>query len=92
MWQKVATLFTRNRPAAREGEEDAPTEPGTDAARPTGGGSDVATQDSHSTTGTTSSETFVGRAGSDETGDTGVSGAEARGDGDLDHQGAARRE
>jgi len=92
MWQKVAALFTRDRRARKQGEEDAPTEPGTDAARPTGGGSDAPTQDRHSTTGTTSSETFVGRAGSDETGDTGVSGAEARGDGDLDHQGAARRE
>ena len=92
MWQKAATLFTRDRHAGAQGEEDAPTEPGTDAARPTVGRSDVPTQDSHSTTGTTSSETFVGRAGSDETGDTGVSGAEARGDGDLDPQGAARRE
>src|SRR3954467_8314225 len=49
---------------------------------------DVSTQDAHSSTGTTSHETFVGRAGGDESGGVGRSGAEARGDGDLDHQGA----
>jgi len=34
----------------------------------------------------------VGRVGGDEAGDVGRSGAEARGDGDVDQQGAARRE
>jgi hypothetical protein len=93
MFEKFGKLFGRDRAARAQGENDAPTEAGTDAARPTGGGSDVGTQDANSTTGTTTSDTFVGRAGSDETGDTGMSGAEARGDGeDLDHQGAARRE
>jgi len=92
MWQRIAALFSRKRAARSQGEDDAPTEPGTDAARPTGGGSDVDTQDTHSTTGTTSNDTYVGRAGSDEAGDAGLSGAQARGDGDLDHQGAARRD
>ena len=92
MWQKLASLVARNRQARREGEGDAPTDAGEVTTRPVGGGSDAPTQDAHSSTGTTSHETFVGRTGGDESGDVGLSGAEARGDGDLDHQGAARRE
>jgi len=92
MWKKIAGLLAADRSARRTGEDDAPTQAGTDAARPTGGGSDVDSQDANSSTGTTENDTFVGRAGGDESGDTGISGAEARGDGDLDQQGAARRE
>jgi len=92
MWKKIAGLFSAGRTTRRTGEDDAPTQRGTDAVRPTGGGSDAGTQDANSSTGTTQNETFVGRAGGDESGDTGMSGAEARGHGDLDQQGAARRE
>jgi hypothetical protein len=92
MWKKIADLFSADRSARRTGEDDAPTQTGTQAARPTGGGSDADTLDANSSTGTTANDTFVGRAGGDESGDTGTSGAEARGDGDLDQQGAARRE
>ena len=92
MWRKLVNLVSRDRRARREGEVDAPTDSGEVTTRAAGGGSDAPTQDAHSSTGTTSHETFVGRTGGDESGDVGRSGAEARGDGDLDRQGAARRE
>ena len=92
MLNKLVNLFARDRAGRRRGEEDAPVDTGQATARATGGGSGIGTQDRHSTTGTTSNDTFVGRVGGDETGDTGLSGAEARSDSDLDHQGAARRE
>lgn len=65
--------------ARRRGEQDAPADPANAGARETGGGSGVPTQDRHSTTGTTESDEFVGRAGADESGDPGITGAEARG-------------
>jgi len=92
MWKKLSGLLGRDRRARREGEGDAPTDPGQTTGRPTGGGSDAVTQDATSSTGTAENETYVGRVGGDEAGDVGRSGAEARGDGDVDHQGAARRE
>ena len=50
-------------------------------------------QDRHSTTGTTSSETPVGRVSGDETGDTGESGAERSAGRSQDaHEGALRDE
>jgi hypothetical protein len=81
-------LVRRDREARHQGERDAPAEQGRPISRATGGGSSAPTEDSHSTTGTTSSETFVGRAGGDEAGTE--TGAEARGDERLDDQGAAR--
>jgi hypothetical protein len=49
--------------------------------------------DENSTTGTTESGEFVGRAGSDETGDVGLSGGEARSGGPIEGRtGAARDE
>lgn len=92
MFERLKSFVARDREARRQGEVDAPVDSREVTARPTGGGSGVATQDTHSTTGTTTNDTFVGRAGGDEAGDEGTSGAEVRGDGDLDHQGAARRE
>jgi len=53
-------------------------EPGNAGARPEGGEPMPGTMDANSTTGTTPNGEFVGRAGSDETGDVGLSGGEAR--------------
>ena len=75
--QRLSRLISGDHAMRERGENDAPTDPA-HGTRPTGGGSDVDTMDVNSTTGTTESETFVGRAGSDETGDVGLSGAEAR--------------
>jgi len=90
--QKLAELVSNDRGTRRRGEADAPTDPA-NGSRETGGGPDVGTMDKHSTTGTTSSDTFVGRAGGDETGDVGLSGGEARAGGQIDGRtGAARDE
>jgi hypothetical protein len=74
MWKKLTSRFARDRRARSEGEYDAPTDTGQSTGRPTAG----------------EESPYVGRAGGDETGDPGESGAQARGDSDLDHQGAAR--
>ena len=76
--EKVKAWFVRDRTARRRGERDAPADPANAGARDTGGGSDVDSMDRNSTTGTTESGEFVGRAGGDETGDVGLSGGEAR--------------
>ena len=90
--QKLTELVSSDRRAGERGENDAPTDPA-NGSRETGGGPDVGTMDKNSTTGTTSSETFVGRAGGDETGDVGLSGGEARTGGEVGgHTGAARDE
>jgi hypothetical protein len=65
--------------ARRLAESDAPADlDGQARTRATGGVSEPAAQNPNATTGTTPSETFVGRAGADETMDAEVSGAEAR--------------
>ena len=74
---RITRLLSRDRAMRERGEDDAPTDP-QHGTRPTGGGSDVDTMDKNSTTGTTASGSYVGRAGGDETGDVDVSGAEAR--------------
>jgi hypothetical protein len=90
--QKLTDLVSRDRRMRRRGEEDAPTDPA-NGTRETGGGPDIGTMDKNSTTGTTASETFVGRAGGDETGDVGLSGGEARAGERADGRtGAARDE
>jgi hypothetical protein len=79
------------------GENDAPTDTATANSRATGGrdpgtGPD-APQDRHSTTGTTSNDTPVGRVSGDETGDTVESGGERRAGRPQDaHDGALRDE
>ena len=78
-------------------ENDVPTDTATAGSRASGGrdpgtGPD-APQDRHSTTGTTSNETPVGRVSGDETGDTDESGAERRAGRPQDaHDGALRDE
>lgn len=47
-------------------------------SRATGGVPHAGAPDTHSTTGTTPNETFVGRASGDDPGDVGTSGAEMR--------------
>jgi hypothetical protein len=90
--QKLTGLVSSDRRMRERGEDDAPTDPA-NGTRETGGGPDIGTMDKNSSTGTTESETFVGRAGGDETGDVGLSGGEARAGGQVDgHTGAARDE
>jgi hypothetical protein len=92
-WQRIKQLVVRDRTARERGERDAPADLANAGARDTGGGSDVDTMDENSTTGTTESGEFVGRAGGDETGDVGLSGGEARSGGQIDGRtGAARDE
>ncbi len=75
--ERLSGLVRRDRTARQRGEHDAPQDLA-NGSRDTGGGSDVDSMDRNSTTGTTQSGEFVGRAGSDETGDVGLSGGEAR--------------
>lgn len=79
------------------GENDVPTEAATAASQATGGGAPDTgqhdRQDRHSTTGTTSNDTSVGRVSGDETGDTDESGGERRAGRPQDaHDGALRDE
>jgi hypothetical protein len=88
--QKVGDMVRRDPDVRDRGEDDAPTDPA-HGSRETGGVTQPGAMDQNSTTGTTPSDEFVGRAGSDETGDTGLSGGEARAGGAVgDDQGAAR--
>jgi hypothetical protein len=76
---KRAVDALRRRPGAqRLAEDDAPSDLGSARTRATGGVPQPGTQNPNATTGTTPNDTFVGRAGADETLDTGLSGAEAR--------------
>jgi len=90
---KRAVDAVRRRPQAqRLAEDDAPADLGTARTRATGGVPQPGAQNPDATTGTTPSGTFVGRAGADETLDTGPSGAEARSGNAADGrgEGAAR--
>ena len=89
--QRLAALFSHDARVQRRGEDDAPVDPA-NGSRETGGGPDIGTMDKNSTTGTTESGEFVGRAGSDETGDVGLSGGEARTGEVTGRTGAARDE
>jgi hypothetical protein len=76
---KRAVDAVRRRPQGqRLAEDDAPADLGTARTRATGGVPQPEAQNPDATTGTTTNETFVGRAGADETLDTATSGAEAR--------------
>jgi hypothetical protein len=93
IWQRIKQFIVQDRTSRERGELDAPADPANAGARDTGGGSDVDTMDTNSTTGTTESGEFVGRAGGDETGDVGLSGGEARSGGPIaGRTGAARDE
>lgn len=74
----VVVRFSRDRRARSRGERDAPAGLGMAGSRETGGEPNADVQDQNSTTGTTPSADFVGRASGDESGDVGLSGGEAR--------------
>jgi hypothetical protein len=77
--QHLGSRLTRPTKARRLAESDAPADLGGQArTRATGGVANQAAQNPNATTGTTPSETFVGRVGADETMDADLSGAEAR--------------
>jgi hypothetical protein len=88
LWSRIRDRLGGAHPAQTPGEADAPVDTGTARTRPTGGVPDPGAADTHSTTGTTPSQTFVGRASGEEPGDSDITGAEARGD--DDEGGAAR--
>jgi hypothetical protein len=60
------------------GEADSPTDSAVAGTRATGGAADPDADDPNSTTGTTESGSFVGRASGDEVGDVDESGGEKR--------------
>ena len=89
--KRVVDAVKRRPQAQRLAEEDAPADLGSARTRATGGVPQSGAQNPDATTGTTPNETFVGRAGADETLDPGRTGAEARGDvADGRGEGAAR--
>src|SRR3954447_25206254 len=93
--QRVGSRLSRPRKARRLAESDAPADlDGQARTRATGGVANQTAQNPNATTGTTPSETFVGRVGADETMDTEISGAEARAGESTGErgQGAARDE
>ena len=75
MFEKVRDAL--GRPATAE--DDVEPDPGVARTRETGGGSGD-TGDQATTTGTGTSEEFVGRVSGQDEGDVGESGAEARAD------------
>jgi hypothetical protein len=75
---KILEAVRRDRTGRKLGETDAPGNTDTARSRPTGGVPDSDAADTHSTTGTTPNETFVGRASGDEAAEEGPSGAEVR--------------
>lgn len=87
---RVLGWVRRDRAARRRGEIDAPAENA--GPRPTGGRPPGATQDQHSTTGTTEHDEFVGRAGGDEAGEPGTSGGESRSGGPVSGDTGAGRD
>jgi hypothetical protein len=88
--QKVSELVGRDRRMRERGEDDAPTDPA-HGTREAGGVVQPGATDQNSTTGTTPNESYVGQPSGDETGDTDLSGSEARAGGAVeDDQGAGR--
>jgi hypothetical protein len=77
---RIRELWRKDREGRKLGESDAPAEAGTARTRATGGAPQPDAPDTHSTTGSTPSDTFVGRAGGDDPGSVGQTGAEARAD------------
>jgi hypothetical protein len=92
LFTRLKQVVLRDRTARQRGEQDAPADPANAGSRETGGVPLAGTMDANSTTGTTPSGEFVGRAGSDETGDVGLSGGEARTGPVEGRTGAARDE
>lgn len=91
MWQRLREALG-GRAEHTPGESDVPGDPRSAGTRATGGEPEPGAPDTHSTTGTTPSETFVGRSSGDDPGDSGTSGADKRAgrDDDAPPDGAAR--
>jgi hypothetical protein len=87
LWSRIRTRLGGPPSGAVPGESDAPADSETARSRATGGASQAGAADTHSTTGTTPSDTFVGRASGDDPGDAGTTGAEVR----ADHERSPRR-
>jgi len=83
-WSKLKGGLSAKRQGHELGQDDAPADTGVAASRPQGGDPGHQAGDRHSTTGTTPTETFVGRAGGDDLGYAGQTGAEARAEADED--------
>ncbi len=78
LWSRIRAHLGGGTEPATPGESDAPADPGTARSRATGGVSHPGASDTHSTTGTTPNQTFVGRGSGDDPGDAGTTGAEVR--------------
>jgi len=78
LWSWVRTRFAGDPLSKQPGEADTPPDPQSAHSRATGGVADAGASDTHSTTGTTPSQSFVGRASGDDPGDAGRTGAEVR--------------
>jgi hypothetical protein len=68
IWTTIRRWLSSDRQRRHLAEQDAPAQPGSTHVRPTGGVDNPDAPDRHSTTGTTESDTFVGRAGGDDPG------------------------
>jgi hypothetical protein len=77
-WQRLKNRMTDSEASSTPGETDTGTDSAVAGTRATGGASDPDADDPNSTTGTTESGSFVGRASGDEVGDVDESGGEKR--------------
>ncbi len=78
LWSRIRSRLGGSPSGAVPGESDAPRDGQTARTRATGGAPQPGASDTHSTTGTTPNEHFVGRPSGDDPGDAGVTGAEVR--------------
>jgi hypothetical protein len=90
VWSRIRDRLGGAHSAQTPGESDAPVDTGTARSRATGGVPRPGAADTHSTTGTTPNDEFVGRASGDP-GGAGTTGAEVRGDSDQGGPGRHRR-
>jgi hypothetical protein len=88
VWSRIRARLGGPPSRAVPGESDAPRDSRTARTRATGGAPQPGAADTHSSTGATPNEAFVGRPGGDDPGDAGTTGAEVRG---SEGGGAARR-
>jgi len=75
---RARDFLVRDQASRHRAEGDAPADASMAQSRPTGGEPDPDAPDTHSTTGTTESGSFVGRATGDDAGVDEKSGAEMR--------------
>lgn len=87
LWSRIRAGLGGPSRGTVPGESDAPADGETARSRATGGVPQQGAADTHSTTGTTPSDRFVGRPGGDDPGDAGTTGADLRG---REGAGAAR--